>query len=119
MKNLLYISFIIFLATLSSCNGKTSAALENTSPNGKAVIKITASRSNVFDAFKTEMTVKAYDFKEGKLLMEITADDLNNENVKFRWLDDNNCIITIEERDKHVRTFQLIASETQVQLAEI
>lgn len=119
MQKLFTSVILLSILVLASCNGKTSAALENTSPNGKAVIKITASRSNVFDAFKTEMTVKAYDFKEGKLLMEITADDLNNENVKFRWLDDNNCIITIEERDKHVRSFQLIASDTQVQLAEI
>lgn len=107
------------LVTLVSCNGKTSATLQNTSPNGKAAITITANRSNVLDAFKTVITVKAYDFKEGKLQFEIAADDLNNENVKFRWIDDNNCVITIEERDKHVRSFQLIASETQVQLAEI
>lgn len=68
---------------------------------------------------KLKCRVKAYDFKEGKLIFEIVADDLNNENVQFKWTDDNNCIITIEERDKHVRSFQLIASDSQVQLAEI
>jgi hypothetical protein len=76
-------------------------------------------RSNVFDPFKTKISVTAYGFKEGKLLFEIMAGDLNNENVKFIWEDDNHCLITIEERDKHVRSFRLLASENQVQLAEI
>ncbi len=119
MKNLFYCIITLTVVSLVSCNGTTSAAIESKSANGKVSVKISASRSNLLDPFKTEIAVKAYEFKEGKLLMEIMADDLNNENVKFRWLDDNNCLITIEERDKHVRSFQLIASDTQVQLAEI
>ena len=119
MKNFLSLFFIATLISLTSCNGKTSAMLENTSANGKVKIKITAKREGALDPFKTEITVKAYDFKEGKLLLEIIADDLNNQNVKFDWKDENNCLITIEENDKHIRSFQLIASESQVQLAEI
>lgn len=119
MKNLFAVFILTTVITLVSCNGKTSAALESTSANGKVKVKIDAHRSNVFDAFKTEMSVKAYDFKEGKLIFEIVADDLNKENVQFKWTDDDNCIITIEERDKHVRSFQLIANDNQVQLAEI
>lgn len=119
MKNLLSVFFLTAIFFLTSCNGKTSAALENSSANGKVKIKIAASRSNALDPFKTEIAVKAYDFKEGKLLLEITADDLTQENVKFNWTDDNNCVITIEENDKHIRSFQLVASESQVQLAEI
>lgn len=119
MKNLFTVFILISSITLWSCNGKTSANLESASANGKVKVKIEAHRGNVFDAFKTEMSVKAYDFKEGKLIFEIVADDLNNENVQFKWTEDNNCIITIEERDKHVRSFQLIASDSQVQLAEI
>ncbi|HLP51007.1 MAG TPA: hypothetical protein VK154_09010 [Chitinophagales bacterium] len=119
MKNFFPLLAIVVMVFISSCNGKTSAALENTSPNGQVHIKLTASRSSALDAFKTEMTVKAYDFKEGKLLFEVMAGDLTNENVKFDWKDDNNCIITIEEQDKHLRTFQLIASNNQVQLGEI
>ncbi|MBP6732791.1 MAG: hypothetical protein KA149_12070 [Chitinophagales bacterium] len=114
--------FLILLAltfSLAACNGKTEAMLENTSANGKVKVKLTAKRSSALDPFKAEITVKAYDFKEGKLLFEIMAADLNNENVKFNWKDDNNCLITIEESDKHVRSFQLLASENQVQLAEI
>jgi hypothetical protein len=113
--------FVLFLiaVSISSCNDKTSATVESTSSNGKVKVKVEGKRSNVFDAFKTEITVSAYNFKNGKLIFEIMAGDLNKENVKFNWQDDNNCLITIEERDKHVRSFQLIANETQIQLAEI
>ncbi len=120
MKNHLS-SFIIFalVLMLTACNGKTSATVENTSPNGKVKIRITAERTSTFDPFKTEIKVIAYDFKEGKLIFEVMASDLNSKNVKFSWTDDSHCTITIEESDKGERKFQLIASESQVQLAEI
>jgi hypothetical protein len=117
MKNILV--FFALAITLFSCNGTTSAHLTETSENGKVKIDITASRSNVLDPFKVNLSVKAYDFKEGKLAFEIMADDLNEKNVQFKWQDQNNCLIIIEERDNRERTFQLIASENQVQLGEI
>ena len=119
MHKILTILLLSVILFFSSCNGKTSALVENTSANGKVKIKISAKRNSSLDPFKTEITVKAYDFKEGKLLLEVVAADLNNENVKFNWTDENNCHITIEETDKHVRSFQLMASPSQFQLGEI
>lgn len=119
MKNFFALIALVIITTLSSCNGKTSALVENTSANGQVKVKITGSRSSALDPFKTVITVKAYDFKEGTLMFDIMAADLNAENVKFNWQDDSNCTITIEEQDKHVRSFQLIASNNQVQLGEI
>ena len=119
MKNLLIIISLTIIYSLSSCSGKTSAKIENSSANGQIKIRINGTRSNALDPFKTEIAVKAYDFKEGKLLLEVTASDLSKQNVNFNWKDDNNCLITIEESDKHVRSFQLVASKTQLQLAEI
>lgn len=109
----------LILFSITACNGKTSALVENASANGKVKIKITAKRNGALEPFKVDMAVTAYDFKQGKLLFEIAADDLNQENVKFNWTDDNTCTISITERDNHVRNFQLLASENQVQLAEI
>ncbi len=119
MRKLFSLLLMSVMMCFSSCNGKTTALIENTFANGKVKIKISATRDTSLDPFKTEITVKAYDFKEGKLLLEVIASDLNNENVKFNWTDENNCLITIEETDKHVRSFQLIASPSQFQLAEI
>lgn len=119
MKNLITLLICTTLISLSACNGKTSAIVENLSANQKVYIKITGSRSNSLDPFKTEISVKAYDLKPGKLIMEIMAPDLNSENVKFNWQDESHCTITITEQDEHTRTFQLLADANQLQLAEI
>ena len=119
MKNLFALLFFAFTIAISSCGSKTSATIESTSANGKVKVTVEGTRSISFDPFKTKITVKAYEFKEGKLMFEIMAGDLNKQNVKFNWQDDNNCTITIEESDKNVRSFQLMADENQVQLAEI
>ena len=120
MKKLIHLSMLMLsLFCLMACNGKTEASVSSHSTNDKVVVKVEGKRSNLLDPFSTQIAVKAYDFKEGKLLLEIMADDLNDSNVHFKWLDDNNCLITIEQRDKSVRTFRLIADENQVQLAEI
>ena len=119
MKPFLPIIIISIAVVLFSCSGKKTAEIESTSANGEVKVKIEGKRSVPFDPFKTEITVKAYNFKEGKLLFEITASDLNEQNVKFNWEEETNCVITIEESDKRVRTFKLIANENQMQLAEI
>ncbi len=119
MKPFLPIIVISIALVLFSCSSKRTAQIESTSANGKVKVKIEGKRSIPFDPFKTEITVKAYNFKEGKLLFEITASDLNEQNVKFNWEDETNCVITIEESDKHIRSFKLIANESQMQLAEI
>ena len=119
MKTLLPFVLMFILFAVSSCNSKTAAAVESASPNGKVKVRVEGKRGLPLDPFKTEISVKAYEFKEGKLMFEIMAGDLNQENVKFDWEDDNNCAISIEESDKNVRSFKLIADENQVQLAEI
>jgi len=118
MKFTIYSLLLILFASLASCSGKTEATIENTSPNGKAHITITGKRASIADGFKVDMKVKAYDFKEGLLSFEIYADDLTAENVRFDWVDDNNCDITFDQIDNTQRSFHLIASPSQVQMAE-
>ena len=119
MKNAFSFWVICILVAFPSCNSTTFATIESTSPNGKVKVKVDGKREIPFDPIKTEISVKAYDFKEGKLKFEIMADDLSKDKVKFEWEDDNNCIISIEGSDKNIRSFKLIADESQVQLAEI
>ncbi|MES2619410.1 MAG: hypothetical protein V4615_01050 [Bacteroidota bacterium] len=119
MKDLISFLLVSIAIFLVSCNSNTSAVIENISSDGKVKIKVEGKRGLPLDPYKTEISVKAYDFKEGKLMFEIMAGDLNNESVKFTWEDNSNCIISIEESDKHVRSFKLFADENQVQLAEI
>ena len=116
----IYNVFIICLLTvLASCGGKTTAALENTSPNGKAKLTIDAKRATSFDPWQVTMKVKAYDFKEGHLSFEAMAEDISAETVSFDWVDDNNCNITFKLQDDTERRFHLIASPSQVQMGEL
>jgi hypothetical protein len=119
MKRFSLITPVLFILFLYSCNDKKAAVFENLSPNKKVQIKVVANRPSAVDAWKVEIKVKAYDFKEGYLAFEVYAGDLNDQNVKFDWKDDRNCIITVEQRDGEPRKFQLIADANQVQLGEI
>lgn len=116
---LYHFAIICIITVFTACNGKTDALIEQTSPNRKAKLTITAKRPNIMDAWQVTMKVKAYDFKEGQLAFEAMAEDISSETVKFDWTDDNNCIITFTLRDDTQRKFQLIASPSQVQMGEI
>ncbi len=118
MKNSIY-SFFIGLLFLTSCGGKTETSLKKTSPNGKVNITIEAKRASAIESWKVDLKVKAYSFKEGKLSFEVYAKDLTDETVSFDWIDDSHCTIIFKQQDNTVRKFELIASQEQLQLAEM
>ncbi len=119
MKNPLTIISVLFILFLSSCNQKTAGTIVNQSPDKNVTVTINATRPTAVDAWNVVIKVKAYSFKEGKLAFEVYADDLNDQNVKFDWSDNSNCVITVPVRDDKPRRFQLIANQDQVQVAEI
>jgi hypothetical protein len=102
----------------TSCNRRTSARLENTSPNQKVHTVITATRASAVDPWIVVLNVKAYDFQKGDLKFEIYADELNDQSVKFNWKDDQTCLITFTERDDK-KVFQLLVNARQLQLGQI
>lgn len=110
---------ILFLLFLAACNGKTEALLEHTHDNGKVKVTIKGKRVSSVEPWKVDMAVKAYNFKEGNLIFEIYAEDLNSENVSFTWADDSRCDIVFTQQDGAKRTFRLLASPQQMQMAEI
>jgi hypothetical protein len=115
---IIFITIAIILFS-SSCNSKTAGTIVNQSPDKNVTVTINATRPTAVDAWNVVIKVKAYSFKEGKLAFEVYADDLNDQNVKFDWSDNNNCVITVPVRDDKPRRFQLIANQDQVQVAEI
>ncbi len=118
MKNI-YIFLVIGLLALGSCGGKTNALYSNVYSKGKVKITITGKRATSIEAWKVEMKVKAYDFKEGKLAFEIYADDLNAETVSITWKDKHHAEIQFKLQDHTTRKFELIASPEQLQMGEI
>lgn len=119
MKTLRSFPVILLLLVLAACNGKTDALLEHTHADGKVKVTVKGERLTSVEPWKVNLTVKAYNFKEGSLIFEIYADDLNNETVSFTWADDTHCDIVFTQRDGVKRTFRLIASPEQMQMAEI
>lgn len=118
MNQVLSSAFLILLI-FCSCNGKLDANYSHTSENRKVKINITGKRSSAVEAWKVTLKVKAYDFEEGQLEFQVYAEDLNEDNISVIWEDEYHAKITIVERDKHKRIFELIASEKQLQLAEM
>ena len=110
--------FLPLIFVLFSCK-KQVADLEEFSPDKKAKVTIHAEKEGLAAAWKVEMKVKAYDFKEGSLTFEIANDELSAKTVSYEWKDAQNAIIKINQSDNEPRVFQLIASPNQVQLAEI
>lgn len=111
----IYTLFLLLL--LASC-GQKKAVLENTSPNEKVKVTLNAEKSGV-SPWQCELKVKAYSFKEGSLKFEIYTKELTNETVRFDWKDNENCLISLTDDEGKLRTFQLIATPNQVQMAEI
>ena len=117
MKSTLAILSITFTLSFSSC-GTKNVTISNVSPNGKVKTSVKGSHQGI-GTWKVELDVKAYDFKEGHLAFEVETGDISDKTVKFDWKDDRNCIISFDEPDGKPRTFQLIADQSQVQLAEV
>ena len=117
---MLYTIFsIVLLAAIASCGKTGTVNIQSTSANGKVKIELSAERKLPLDPYTVDLKVKAYNQEEGKLRFEIGADELSPSNVNFKWDESKHCIITITERDNHIRTFELLASENQLQLAEV
>ena len=119
MKKSLAIFSIICVFLLVACQPKT-ASVTNVSPNKKVNITVTANKvGSRLGPWKVQLDVKAYEFKQGALAFELESGDVNDKTVKFDWKDDRNCMISFDQPDGKPRTFQLIADENQVQLAEV
>lgn len=110
---------ILLLVAMSACNSNQSKTIEEYSPNKKVHVTLSATKTMIGEPWECQLKVKAYSFEEGLLKFEISADELNSENVHFNWEDNGNCKIEIIQRDKDVRLFQLIANEQELQLAEV
>ncbi len=108
---------VILLLGFWGC-GKTSATIENTSPNGKVKLFVAGNRSTSLDSWQVDLKVKAYSFKEDQLSFEIYASDLNAENVLFNWSDEEHCTIIFKQTDDTERKFSLSVSPEHLEMKE-
>ena len=89
---------ILFMALFSSCSEEVSEPLESVSKDGKMSISVIGKRYSSFDPFMVE--VKAtLDESEFPVSLEIQADALTSENVRFEWRNNRGCTVSITQRD--------------------
>lgn len=118
MKSSLPVISVMCILLLASCQSKT-VIIKNVSANQKVNTVVTATRAGGIEPWKVDIAVKAYDFKEGHLTFELESGEISEKSVKFDWKDDKNCIISFDQPDGTPRKFQLIADNSQVQVAEV
>jgi hypothetical protein len=106
----------ILLMSLFSCGMKETAEISSDSPDGNSTINITGSK-NFGDPWQTTIKIKAFK-QEQQVVTEIYADALSDKNIKFNWIDNNHCIITIKQQDDTQRAFSVEATEEKITLRE-
>jgi hypothetical protein len=105
---------LVFCLALS-CGKK--AEIQSTSPNGAANIQLLAEKPTFADPFKVNILIKSDSLSE-KAGIEIFAGDLTDENVTFRWTDDQHCTLEIEQQDGIKRSFAIVVSNNNIGLRE-
>ena len=96
-----------------------SASLSSKSPDGKITISIDAKKQAALDPFTVTLSVKSGEADQGSLQFEIAASQLDDSNVKFKWVDSNNCRITFVQTDGGERAFIYYATASNVVVKEV
>ncbi|HXA02876.1 MAG TPA: hypothetical protein VNW99_12855 [Cytophagaceae bacterium] len=95
---------------------KETTELSSGSSDGNCTITISGTK-NFGDPWQTTITINAFKQKQ-QVVTEIYADGLTDKNIKFNWIDNNHCIITISQQDDTKRTFVVEATEQKIILRE-
>lgn len=104
MKNTLYIPLIL-LSICLGCSSETKE-LRSKSPDKSAEIIIDGTK-----AFLGPWDLTITKVKKGKtdqVSMEMYADDITPENIRFIWNDNNTCTLSFTERDNTIRNLEVI-----------
>ena len=111
--------FLLLLFAFSACNSVRDSAIEFKSENGKVKISVVGKRILPMDPLATAIKIKAYSFEEQILETEVQVKNFSTENVQLIWSDETHAILTLVETDGNKKVFQLLATETQVQLVPV
>ena len=117
-KNILIV--VCAVLVFSSCTQHpSSASLSSKSPDGKTAITIDGKKPGSLDPFTVVLSIKTGEVDQGSLQFEITASELTDSNVKFKWADSQNCRITFVQTDGGERVFAYYATATNVIVKEV
>lgn len=113
------ITFIAVAFLFASCGPHSATgSLSSASPDGKTVISVNGKKPAILEPFTVTMEVKTNDKSEGSMKFEVAASVLDTSDVKFDWMDSQNCLITFIHTDGEKRVFRYYATATTVMLRE-
>jgi len=116
MKN--YVVIFVLSLLLNGCSErKAEMAMENAT--GEVGILFLGTQKSALEAWNVKMTIFAYNRPETNLQTEVFVTNLNEENVKVDWENENLAIITFHERDNSERKFKLLANKEITHFYEI
>jgi len=119
MKNSFNSLIFIFIALIMiACGPKSTEEIVSESPDKGAVIKISGVRTIALDPLRTSIIVNGYG-QSDTLMTEIYAQNFTNENVKFNWTANTECIVTIIQQDDSKRNLQIRFDEDGNSLREV
>lgn len=98
-KTIKIIFGLLIILAFQSCESEKTAPIKSSSADGKINIEVSGERSSSADPY---MVTIACDQFENTASVEIYASTLDSTNVKFNWLSNQECIISITHRDGEV-----------------
>lgn len=88
------------LLFLVGCETESSELFETKSPNGNISITAQGTTSIIpLEPWRVDIKMTMKDKEPISSFVEVYADSLSNDNVKFTWKSENECIITLIQRD--------------------
>ncbi len=122
MKNLkiisLYAFIILAIFGLNACQEKSSKEIVFTSADELIKITVNGKKPTQLDPWTVELAIQYKDRKKEPLMLEIFAENLNQETVKLDWQDNKNGKITFYQQDGTTRKLNVFASEEGVAMRE-
>jgi hypothetical protein len=111
----LFLCLLTFF-TLTSCK-KESIQLEEVSPDKKITVSIKGEKASSMDPFEVNINTKGYGFNE-TITTEIFSGTIDSNNLKFKWINKNECYMVFMQQDNTIRRMHLKVNEDGILLNE-
>ena len=103
---------------LASCDKKTKQ-LTSQSPDEKVKIRLTGERTFQMDPWRVTLRVKGYDRFNEALTFDYHSSSISKDNITFNWNGNQECVITLTEKNGEKLKFKLNISENRINFRKI
>lgn len=118
MRKPLYFLMLISAVVFGACGKAGSANLSSASPSGGTKVSVVGSKASFAEPFLVSIAIENGN-KRREFQTEIYAGDLNNENVVFEWLADNECRLTFTQQDNTMLVLKIKVQDNEITVQEM